>query len=426
MTEREPLPTPPQTYGANAPAVPARLFAGRERPDAFAVLQEAPEAQAMLLWSALRTVTLWTDTPAAEHAGLFAAAEAEADEAADAELRGALETISRLRRQGDETPPGAVAAACDTISRWAVARELRRTALAFSLAAASVCPGDAALAYTVGRVARLAGRVALAESGFRRALVLGGRGGAPMAEALAMIGLGNVARHRGNLPGARRMHARALRAARAHGLPRVEGMALHELFVICAEKGRVELAQRYAAEAIRLYEPVSPPQLRMMHDVAYLWMENGFFVEALAVFRALLPYAPHVLWAPQLAASTARAAGGAGLGAEMDRAWVRAWERLPAGAPVEGTAAALLDLARGAASMGEWARAEQAAQGALDAATQVGEGMTLFAAEALLEHVRRSRAASARRPDDSRSAHASTTSMVDDIVRVLEAAGAAA
>ncbi len=87
-------------------------------------------------------------------------------------------------------------------------------------------------------------------------------------------------------------------------------------------------------------------------------------------------------------ANLARAAGGAGDVTEFEAAWAKTWVLIDESPTSPLAAGALLDLAWGAASLGEWQRAERAGARALTVAQQRGEHRIVLTAEAALEFIR--------------------------------------
>jgi hypothetical protein len=90
-------------------------------------------------------------------------------------------------------------------------------------------------------------------------------------------------------------------------------------------------------------------------------------------------------------ANIVRAAGGAGDREQFRKTWNEAMKltREPEVLPVLATA--LLEMARGAASVGEWDRAEQVAERALAVARERNEPATTFRAEGILESIQTGR-----------------------------------
>ena len=146
---------------------------------------------------------------------------------------------------------------------------------------------------------------------------------------------------------------------------------------------------------------------RLGYDVAYHWMLEGFFGDALRLAQALEPHFEAPAERALVLGLVARSAGGAG-----DRqAFARAREGvegLLAGAGEDSAARALLGVAYGAASLEEWKLAQEYATRALDLATERREGRVVLAAEAALESVsaRLSARAATPRPSATRLADA--------------------
>ena len=103
------------------------------------------------------------------------------------------------------------------------------------------------------------------------------------------------------------------------------------------------------------------------------------------MFQALEPVPHRAADRLGLTASIARAAAGTGNRDLFRRAWTQV-VRLNKDADVQAVVpACMLDLALGAASLGEWDRAESAAEEANELATKLGQAKIRFRAEALLD-----------------------------------------
>jgi tetratricopeptide (TPR) repeat protein len=255
-------------------------------------------------------------------------------------------------------------------------------------AAALATPHDAHAAYAVGRLARRRAEYARAESWFRRALALAQRNQDRVAHALTFVGLGNLYLQRGNFPAARRAFASALKVARRHRLREIQAMACHDLFVIADQSNQPTEAEAFAADALRAYGVGHPKLPYLAHDVASSWMNQGEFSRALPVFRAVLPHMRRYGGPVITLGSIARAAGAVGDLETFNEAWSETWERAEQEPEREGTAQALLDLARGAASLGEWERADVALARAQAIALMRREAQVQISAEAVRESVR--------------------------------------
>jgi HEAT repeat protein len=88
----------------------------------------------------------------------------------------------------------------------------------------------------------------------------------------------------------------------------------------------------------------------------------------------------------------ARATGGLGDRTAFREAWDTCYDLLQSTSAAERAAEVLLDMALGAASLGMWDKAEQAAREALETGSRRSEGRIRLTAEAVLDSVRHHRA----------------------------------
>ena len=373
--------------------VPPALLHGPEALEGGSVLQEVGGSLSLVLWQALRDVVLWAESPPSERAGLFAA-DAERRRLAalvclslEAELEDALRELAHLAGQPERARAQRVALACRELAQWAEAENKWATALAFAQGAALTCPGDAAASFKVGQLARRQAQYARAESWLRRTVALARQSGDWISYALAFVALGNLYVQRGNFPMARKFHTRALRAAKRHSLHDIAGRALHDLFVIAVAGSRADEAEEYARAAYKEYGPEHPRIPNLAHDVAYFWMTQGYFARALRVFQALLPSVHGQSERIATWANVARAAGGVRDVAAFEEAWSKVREQSESSSTVEAYAEAMLELARGAASLALWDRAGVAAHTALEIAQLRSESRIQFVAESVLDSI---------------------------------------
>lgn len=401
--------SPRSTVSPRRTRVPPALTRGPENVPAGGILDEAPGDLGVLLWRSVRNVNLWSATPPARRGALFAGGAAGVREhdlarlEVDGELAGPLSVMVRLLEAPGGIEVERVVHACRRISCRAEQHGWLATALEFMQAAAQAAPQVAALAYAVGRLARRRAEYDRAESWFGRAVVQARRSGDWRSYALAFSGLGNLHVQKGNFPAAKRAHTRCLRAAVRRGLREVEGDAYHDLFVTEIETGAGKDADAIAAEAFRAYGPGHPKLPRLAFDVAYHWMLEGFFVDALRMARAL---EPHFAAPPERALALsllARNSGGAGDRRTFDDARLRLDRLLAEGAAADSAARALLGVAQGATSLGEWDLAQEYGARALRVASERREGRIVLATEAALESVRTRSRAQAQRPRPSAS-----------------------
>ncbi|HEU0077960.1 MAG TPA: tetratricopeptide repeat protein, partial [Longimicrobiaceae bacterium] len=236
--------------------------------------------------------------------------------------------------------------------------------------------------------------------------------------AEAFDSLGNLYMLRGNLPVARQLFIRAYRAAKRHSLRSLLANSLHSLFVIAARSGQRDEAEALARTAFEAHDPEHARLPAFAHDVAYFWAEQGQFVPALAVSKALLPHVPGPVERLGTLGSIVRAAGGAGNREAFDEARPEIWKLARSNNVGEIAAAVLNDLARGAASLGDWSEAEEAATLAEKLASERQQAEFELTAQTILDAVRQERRVEAN------TRVAEVTSEVDglatDLVRSLD------
>lgn len=416
-----------------APRLPRRwrtpppLTRGTESLEGMEILREVGGEVGILLWQAYRNVMFWAAAEQGERGRLFSAdaGRKRREELAEAripeEIAGPLSAFGEMLTAPDSTSGEAVAQACTGIAHWAEEQGHVNTALAYTQAAAVAAPRNARLSLAVGKLARRRAEAARAETWFRHTVMIARQVGDWDSYSRAYIALGNMLIARGNLPAAGRMHIKALRAARRKGLQQIQGMALHDMFVIAHEMGREEQAEEYARQAFRAYGAGHPSLVVLGHDIAYFWMERGYFAQALEIFQRLEPNVTEPRVRLLLSANVARAAAGVGERDLFRKAWTQV-ARMAKDPELQGIVAnVMLELAFGAASLSEWDRAEQAAQESLDTAIKHSQGKVRFRAESLLDAIRSGRTAEAR-IGESRKAPAKVDSLASDLVRSLGAA----
>lgn len=395
MSGSIPASTPP--VRARRWRVPPPLTRSGELLEGVEVLSEVTGETAVLLWKALRNVTLWASASTHDRQELFAPGARQRRMAEivtaplDVSLRVPLENLTAILEEPQNVRREGVALACRQIAQWACTRGAHATELAFIQGAALSCPADADLAFQVGRLTRSRGELARAESWYRRAIMLGRQTGSWSAYARGFHNLGIMARQRGNFPLAKRHGLKAERAAGRHGLTEIRAMALHELFAVSVECDDASTAQRYATEAYRAYGASHPYVRYLAHDLCCLWMREGQFQRALPVLDTLVP-----LFAEDerllIASNRVRACGGIADRVSFQEAWRDAVALLERFQTHGVVGEAMLSLARGATGVGEWERAETMANQALAFASSNSNGELIFAAESVLAFARNRRA----------------------------------
>lgn len=366
--------------------VPPVLTQGPEVFEGLGVLEEVPGEGGIVLWQALRDATLWAEAAPEVRPGLFQrrGARAGASPALPAELAPAVRELHALAASAGSGDPARVAAACRVVAGWADERGLLSTALAFTQASALADPMDAEAACEVARLARRRAEEARAETWYRRTVAVARQRGDWATYARAFLGLGSLHARRGSLAAARRFHMRALRAANRNTLRELEGRALHKLFLLASEGGQRREAVRLAGAALELYGPHHPRTARLAFDTARHWVAGGHFGRALPVLRALQRHTQSAPLRMPILAELARAAAGTHDADAFLDAWTQAWEAARDEADAPPPVRAILSLARAAAALGAWSKAESAARHAFSIAADP-RGRT--AAEALLDAV---------------------------------------
>lgn len=407
--------------------VPPGLLLQNEPFEGFNVLDEMRNELGLLLWQSLRDVDLWAASRPEARSGLFSPESLKhRTERIQAELdrthpaRALLESIARLLSAPEAVSPLEIAEVCDEVSRWASDEAMPRTALAFAQRAAMALPEEAGPAYLVGLVARRAADYRRAETWFRRALALARRNRDWRYFALAHHGLANLHMQRGDAPRARVRLLRALRASRRYGLWSVRSLVLHDLFCITATSEHAEHAEMYARAAFRSYGRRHPRLPILAHDVARFWMGRGHHARAFATFRAVLPHLSRLPDRLLAWANLAQAAGGAGDEEAFNEAWNTVWRMIDNGNDMERAAEALINVACGAQSLGQWVRQEMAASYALAVARRRSEAQQRMKAEELLESARR--AGMGRRPPEAVQPPPELSPKSDELAEALVAA----
>lgn len=375
---------------------PPLIRGSAEALEGMEILREVPGEAGVLLWQTYRNVMFWATAEAGERGTLFSpnAGKKRLDDllAADvpAEIVDSLVAVGRMLG-APEGSGETVAEACRALAKWSAEHGYDATALSFTQAAALSAPRNAGYALAVGRLARDRGELPRAETWYRHTIMIARQIGDWDSYGRAYMALGNMARERGNFPMAHRMHIKALRSGKRKGLTDIVGGASHDLFVVATETGRADQAEHYARQAFRAYGPTHKRLPALAHDIAYYWMNQGYFARALPVFEALEPLFPEMKDQLLIRAHLIRAAGGAGDKERFRKTWNEAMKLTREAAAIQSAADSMLEMARGASSMGEWDRAEQVAERALAVALERNEPTIIVRAEGVLESIRNGR-----------------------------------
>ncbi|HEX2188194.1 MAG TPA: hypothetical protein VHG51_04815 [Longimicrobiaceae bacterium] len=375
MNHRHPRPS--RSRSPRPPRIPVPLLHPGERVRGSAMLEEGVAGEwGLVLWESYRNVGDWAATPRERRApGMFGdgAAERRTEQlrplaGREPVLAGALETIRGLLADPAAADARAVADACRRVAAWAGEGGRPLTRFYFAAAAGLCEPEDARQAYEAGRLARDLARWDAAEVWLEYAAAAARRKRDRETQAIAVLGLGNLFYRRGFYRKAREVHLAALALARRHALREHCGRALHDLFVIAVELRDGQAAEAYAREALAAYGASHPNVLSLGFDVAYHWLAQGDVGRALPVLRALHPHtAPRSALRLRVLACGAHAAAAVGDRALFTEMADQAREAGSIPDARGALAAALVEIAKGAALLEE----ETLATGLLDDAMEV-------------------------------------------------------
>jgi tetratricopeptide (TPR) repeat protein len=289
---------------------------GSVEPVGMGILHEGDDALHFVLWVCFRRVQMWAgtagaDAAAARDAAATRHADLDAAIAREPRLATALVTLYELRH-GSPASAEAVADACTRIREWAGELSLLRTAIHFAEAAAYADPEDPEHARQAGITCRNAMLDSRAAIWFARAFDLGVRAQNDPACIWALIGSGKLMYKLGNLEDAWDLLDTAARRAERTNYRPLAAAAQHELLTVAAEVRSYPLAEHRASEALRLYARSSPRVPYLVHDIAYLFIENQFYSAAVPLLQGLIsllqqPDEQVLVWS-----NLARAAAGCG------------------------------------------------------------------------------------------------------------------
>lgn len=354
-----------------------------------ALLHETEGELGTLLWRSLRTVCAWASTAPADRALLFSPGSRD-QRMADLLAAGpspALErpllVLAELLGEPVRVAPERVGIACLSVAAWAREAGKPATALEFTHAGALACPGSPSYSLAAARESRDAGENEQAEALYHRAVALARQVADWDSYVRAHAGLGKLAQARGAYPAARKSLQRALGASERHRLGYLRAMVLHDLFTVAVDCDQTDLAESYAEAAADAYGRGHGMVPRLAFDVAFFWMSQGRFTEALPVLlRTLSSFDADgqlLGWG-----NVARAAAGAGDDATFERAFRNV---VTAPATLSRKVDALREAAQGAIHLDRPRQAREAAMHALALARERGEHKTVFVVEALLAEV---------------------------------------
>lgn len=355
-----------------------------------AVLEELDGDWAVLVWASLRAVDLWTGTDASARGSLFSpGAEQgrfgwiEAAGPGEPAAREALHVLAALLG-APAVHEEQVARACATLAHWADGNGWVRTAFEAAARGALAAPRELKHALLAGTMARRAADYDRAAAWLWRAARLARRARDGGSHANALLAIAQI--HMAKYERAAAEHAlhRAIRAARRYGVWDVRPRAYHDLFCIQCTHGHVRTAAAYAlaaAESYGLHHEFLPA---LAHDLALFLATQGRSAEALPLMEAIAPRLQQARFRLIALSNVARLAGAVGDRVRFLDACMAVWRFVDRRVSEERAAEALINLAWGAAELGDTARVEVAAREALRIATARQEAQEVQAAAGML------------------------------------------
>jgi tetratricopeptide (TPR) repeat protein len=378
--------------GSDLPRAPLQMVHPAALPGAAVpgaeIVAELESGEGVVLCSLFRAALAWSNDPAGSISELAEVEEHALARLDDGDCWPAAALIA-AQLAGGRVDRVQVAQACFCMAEWALERNAGATALAFTLLAALVCPRHPRYAWAAGRMLRGHGRTREAEFWLERSQRVAVWTGDAVAHSKALGSLGVLAYVAGNYGKAERTLVEALSVAARNGLREHEGAVLHDLMVMEIERQDFPRAEAYGIRAVEKYLPGHARLPALAHDIGFLWMEQGNFARALPVLRSVVAHLADPAERFQSYAAAARAAGAVGDEAEFTTAWTGAQECAAIVGLDRLRAAALLDLGRGAASLGRWDTAIETLGRAVAIAEQRAESDVRLKAESALDSARK-------------------------------------
>jgi tetratricopeptide (TPR) repeat protein len=358
------------------------------------VRELAPEV-ALPVWQTLRSVLMWAGEEPALRGDLFEPCAMEDWEAEllqdswEPDVRCPLAVLVGELAKPVDASAETIARACLCVTDWALERGHTATALAFAEAAALAWPQQPRYSWITGRLLRAEGRLREAEQWFKRSERAAVASQDYEGRTMALQSLGNLLQAQGNYRAAGKKQLDALRLTKRHRLADREGEILHDLLVVSHALRDLAQAEAYGRAALEAYRPGHPRLPTLAHDVAWIWIDRGYFARALSVLRVLPPLfaAPHER--VMALGSAARAAGACGDQDLFTSYHDEVWEHVHASPSGQGVASALFEVANGALDLGDWDKAANALRHAENVARARGEQDVVSKAEQTLGDIAR-------------------------------------
>lgn len=370
---------------------------------------------AVVLWRALRDALWWARLDERDRTTFFPHPTQAVRERFDSvrevvpALDGALSTFLRVSEGSLERLD--IAEACHAISEWADRSGYSATRALFAEAAAYADPEEPAWANLAARACRRNADYRRAEIWYERAFRLAVRARKKQQQVWAQLGFGTLMYALGRYDRARLWYGRAATRAARTNQPREAAEAEHDLMTVASEVGTYHQGARHLQRALVHY-PVRHWRLPfLVHDFAYLLIQNRCYSAALPLLQKLADVIPRseqlLLWS-----AIARAAAGAGDADEYEHALAQAGQ--VASLRPEYSPAALRNLAEAALLRHDWQLAADTARQALDLARVRDEFDIQRSAKEILR-----RAARQEAPSPEGSPDASIADLSRELLRRL-------
>lgn len=323
----------------------------------FPLVSDLDEALTVVFWRALRDINWWARAPEGERADLFRAPVSNVQERLAAaagvapDIADCIATFQRLLSAPSEIEGPDVALACHRVSEWADSKGLGFVRTAFAEAAAYADGDSPTWANLAAKACRREADYVRAEIWYERAFRLGVRSGKKREQVWALLGYGTLMYALGRYGRARTWYQRAATRAARTNQPGEAAEAEHDLMTIESEIGTYRRGAWHLRRALAHY-PIRHWRFPfLVHDFAFLLIQNHQFASALPLLHPLRAVIPRVEQQLLLSA-IARAAAGAGDKREYEIARAQVAELAPL--RPEHNAAALRNLAEAALSLGDW------------------------------------------------------------------------
>lgn len=360
-----------------------------EWPD-WAVLQDHLGALGLVLWRGGSDALLWGRAETSERAALFnldGDTEMENDVIASAireapEISEAISTLWAIHKIPELLQPHEVADACTSVALWAEVSGMKGTAVQFSELAARLEPNRSPRSFTAGRLCRRKGEHQRAAIWYRRAARLARLDKNKIDLANAHLGLGNLETELGNKRGAEEHFLKAARSALRNGRRSLAAAAYHNLVGVAYDLGNKEVALKHLKTAAEFYRVDHPRFPALAYDAGFFLMREGYFSSALLLFEQVLPWVEGQRVSILVRSALARSAAAVRDNIRYQRQCTAVLGMVAV--DDEDSANALYQLAEGARSFMDWARAEAFAVRALALAEKRDDRTIAAYASALL------------------------------------------